>query len=39
MQSPGCSYYIGLMARLKAAGIDVAMLDDGRIHKVGSQKL
>ena len=27
---------IGVMARLKAAGIDVAMLDDGRIHKVGS---
>ena len=27
---------IGLMARLKATGIDVAMLDDGRIHKVGS---
>ena len=26
----------GVMARLKAAGIDVAMLDDGRIHKVGS---
>ena len=27
---------IGVMVRLKAAGIDVAMLDDGRIHKVGS---
>ena len=27
---------IGVMARLKAAGIDVALLDDGRIHKVGS---